>query len=164
MSRTIDQTIVQEGRWEELSDDELRYLHDRDQVPHEVLQERGIAIYPGRDFDLAKALQDIPNLGVVNTSGRDEPEPLTDDELKPRKVNLTKPQLRGEDDDEEDEEDFEDTDEDVVEVPEDNDYESWNQDQRRAELADRGLSVEGRKSELITRLREDDERRLTEQA
>lgn len=42
-------------------------------------------------------------------------------------------------------------------VDEDEDYEEgWNNDQRRAELSKRGLSVSGNKDELIARLRRSD--------
>lgn len=147
MSRTIDQTAVNEGRWEELSDDDIRYLHDRDMVPLEVVNDRGISVYPGQEYDLAKALQGIPNLGVVNTQGlTGPPPPLSKAELQPRPENLTKPQLRGED-----EEEDEESEEDVE------DYANWTNDQLRAELAERGLSVQGKQADLRARLLEDDE-------
>lgn len=38
------------------------------------------------------------------------------------------------------------------------DYESWTNDDLRAELAKRQLSVDGRKADLVARLREDDEK------
>lgn len=45
----------------------------------------------------------------------------------------------------------------IVNEDEEEDYEEgWNNDQRRAALSERGLSVEGNKSELIGRLRRSD--------
>lgn len=45
----------------------------------------------------------------------------------------------------------------IVEDDEEEDYdEGWNNDQRRAALSERGLSVDGNKSELIARLRRSD--------
>lgn len=38
------------------------------------------------------------------------------------------------------------------------DYESWNNNDLRADLSERGLSVDGKKADLIKRLREDDEK------
>lgn len=45
----------------------------------------------------------------------------------------------------------------IIEDDEEEDYEDgWNNDQRRAALSERGLSVDGNKSELIARLRRSD--------
>ena len=45
----------------------------------------------------------------------------------------------------------------IIEDDEEEDYEEgWNNDQRRAALSERGLSVDGNKSELIARLRRSD--------
>ncbi|MGH9907773.1 MAG: SAP domain-containing protein [Pyrinomonadaceae bacterium] len=147
MSRTID---LSDG-YDALDEDELLYLWQRGEVSDEVLRERDIKVPLAEDNPVA-ALQDLPNFGVVNTQGKPVPTPLTEKELQPRKGNLTKPQLRGEDEDEETEEEF-------VEVPENTDYANWTNDQLRAELADRDLSVEGRKSDLVARLEESDQAR-----
>lgn len=48
--------------------------------------------------------------------------------------------------------------EDDPDEDEDPDYESWNNDDLRAELAGRNLPVDGKKADLIARLREDDEK------
>jgi len=149
MSRTIDPATPVE----ELTDDEVGYLYDRDdpRITTEVMKSRGLDPY-GED-NPARYLEGMTNFGDANTKGLspDQTVPADDYEegLKPKKENLTKPQLVGEDDEEED-------DEDVIEVPDNKDYDSWNNDQRRAELADRGLSVEGTKAEMNARLRESD--------
>lgn len=47
---------------------------------------------------------------------------------------------------------------------EEEDYEDgWNNDQRRAELSKRGLSVDGKKDDLIARLRRSDNDELTDE-
>lgn len=46
--------------------------------------------------------------------------------------------------------------EDDIEDVEGDDYETWRNDDLRAELASRELSVEGTKKDLVARLREDD--------
>lgn len=46
--------------------------------------------------------------------------------------------------------------EDDIEDVEGDDYETWKNDDLRAELATRELSVEGTKVQLVARLREDD--------
>jgi len=48
-------------------------------------------------------------------------------------------------------------DEDIEDVEGDN-YEEWRNDDLRAELAGRNLSVEGTKKDLVARLREDDDK------
>jgi len=53
-----------------------------------------------------------------------------------------------EDEDEEGEEDYE---------------EGWNNDERRAALSERGLSIDGKKDDLIARLRRSDLNQLTEE-
>lgn len=51
----------------------------------------------------------------------------------------------------------------IVEEDEEEDYEEgWNNDQRRAALSERGLSVDGKKDELIARLRRSDLNQLEE--
>lgn len=49
----------------------------------------------------------------------------------------------------------EDEGEEEVEVP---DYESWTNDDLRTELSSRGLSVDGKKADLVARLIEDDDK------
>lgn len=49
-------------------------------------------------------------------------------------------------------------DEDIPDDPDDN-YEEWTNDELRAELAQRKLSVDGKKADLVNRLREDDDKR-----
>lgn len=46
--------------------------------------------------------------------------------------------------------------EDDIEDIEGDDYETWTNDELRAELSSRSLSVEGKKADLVARLREDD--------
>jgi hypothetical protein len=48
-------------------------------------------------------------------------------------------------------------DEDIEDV-EGDDYETWTNDELRGELAKRELSVEGKKADLVARLREDDDK------
>lgn len=159
MSRTIDPTTPVE----DLTDDELKYMFARDLVDASVLEDRGLNPYGSQDQDRARvlALQDVAHTGDANTKGIEPDDLVPPDDyekaLKPKKENLTRPQLVGQDDDEDEDEDDEEDDEDgLVDVPENRDYDNWNNDQRRAELADRGLSVEGKKEQLIARLRESD--------
>lgn len=88
----------------------------------------------------AQIVADTPHTGTANTHDPDG--------------RLTTPP------DAEDAEDAEDDEEGVEEDSEDagdEDYEDgWNNDTRRAELARRGLSVEGNKEQLISRLKESD--------
>ena len=48
--------------------------------------------------------------------------------------------------------------EDDIEDVEGDNYEEWRNDDLRAELASRNLSVEGTKKDLVARLREDDDK------
>lgn len=48
--------------------------------------------------------------------------------------------------------------EEEIEDVDGDDYESWTNDQLRAELAGRQLSVDGKKIDLVNRLREDDDK------
>jgi hypothetical protein len=48
--------------------------------------------------------------------------------------------------------------EDDIEDVEGDDYETWTNDDLRAELAKRTLSVDGKKADLVARLREDDDK------
>lgn len=50
----------------------------------------------------------------------------------------------------------------IVEDEEEDYEEGWNNNQRRAELSKRGLSIDGNKDELIARLRRSDTNTLTE--
>lgn len=52
----------------------------------------------------------------------------------------------------------EEDDDEVIEDDPDDDYETWTNDELRAELAKRQLSVDGKKVDLVGRLREDDEK------
>ena len=153
MSRTIDPAV----EVEDLTDEEVEYLWAREdkRVTVEEMRRRGLEPYGVQHPDrvnretAAQYLASMPDFGTANTAGRTEvPDPLTEDQLKPRKVNLTKPQLRGVDD----EDDVEDEDED-----EEMDYSTMTNDELRAELSSRGLSVAGTKADMITRLEENDE-------
>lgn len=154
MSRTIDPTVdVQD-----LSDEEVQYLWDRDdnRVTVEEMRRRGLEPYGSQHPDrvtretAAQYLASMPDFGHANTAGKTEvDEPLSDDQLKPRPENLTKPQLRGEDDPDDDDDD----DEDEEEV----DYNSYTNEELRTELASRELSVAGNKAEMVARLEADDE-------
>lgn len=153
MSRTIDPATPVE----DLTDDEVGYLYDRDdpRVSTAEMQRRGMDPYGPENP--ARYLVDQPNFGDANTKGVSaadlDPGEDYEEGLKPKQENLTKPQLRGEDEEDEEE----------IEVPDNTDYASdeWNNDKRRAELADRGLSVEGNKADLIARLEEDDRRKAS---
>lgn len=174
MSRVIDQERIDSG---DLTKDELLYLAQRDQLPDELkkdaeLQERLQSVLGNKP----PRLSDVPNTGTVNTlqvtkadlerlgievmdDGLNPPEQFEDARLGERPPGSSVPtegtatraplgeDLDDEDDEEEDEEDEEG----------EEDYDAgWNNDQRRAELAERGLSVDGDKAALIKRLIEDD--------
>jgi hypothetical protein len=75
--------------------------------------------------------------------GQEEPPPLPTSRVTPL-AEQSIPTIEAQGgivDDDDDEEDYE---------------EGWNNDQRRAALSERGLSVDGNKSELIARLRRSD--------
>lgn len=46
---------------------------------------------------------------------------------------------------------------DIEDVDEDPDYESWTNDELRAELSNRQLSLDGKKVDMVARLRADDD-------
>lgn len=121
----------------ELSRDDALYLHQRGRITDDQLQE---AIgEPGPSLSEPRPVEDIPHTGDANTAG------LSKEDLEERAARMAAEQ--GMDDDEdEDEDDGLDPD----------DYDSATNDQLRAELARRGLSVEGNKAALIERLQEDD--------
>lgn len=50
----------------------------------------------------------------------------------------------------------------IVDEEEEDYEEGWNNDQRRAELARRGLSIDGKKEDLVARLRRSDTNTLEE--
>lgn len=73
-----------------------------------------------------------------------------DSRIRDRWMELKSDEVRGVDDS--DDEDFEDDEEEVPELP----YEEWRNDDLRAELVTRKLSVDGTKAEMAARLHEDD--------
>jgi hypothetical protein len=56
-----------------------------------------------------------------------------------------------------DDDTVEDEDDDTIEDEDGDNYEEWKNDDLRAELVTRGLSVEGTKKELVARLRKNDD-------
>lgn len=151
----------------DLETDELIYLLQRSRHTAAVeaeLQKRDELEKVRVNHDPVAQLQNTPNFGDANTKnapvetaartreqGEEDESYLEAFETDPR--NLTKPQLVGADDDEDD--DFE--------IPDDNDYDSWKNDALRAELQRRAeeggyqADLDGKKSELAQRLRDQDE-------
>lgn len=130
MSRTIDLSNGVEG----LDEDELLYLAQRDnQEALAELQRREIST----DQSGGRPLEEVANTGDANTRGE------SIEELEARLARMKAEQAA--DEDESDEEDDEEM-----------DYESMSNDDLRAELARRDLSVSGKKEDLIARLEADD--------
>lgn len=117
-----------------LSDEELQYLAQRDnQEAVALLEERGASV----DLSQPRSLDQIANTGDANTGGE------TIEQLEARLARMRAEQGVSEDDeDDEDEEEM--------------DYEFMSNDDLRAELARRDLSVSGKKEDLIARLEADD--------
>lgn len=129
MSKDIDTSNGVEG----LSDDDLLYLAQRDnQDAIRELENRNASLDQSAD----RPLEQVPNTGDANTRGE------TIEELEARLARMRAEQEAAEADDAEDDEDL--------------DYNSMSNDELRAELARRDLSVQGNKAELIQRLEEDD--------
>lgn len=137
MSKRIDTS-----KPEKLTEDELRYLLQREPLPRSV--KRFLDANPDRrpDMNLSrpKPIEDQVHTGTANSYG------LTKEQLDEAVAAFKAQQDR----DYEGEGDEEGDDEDEV------DYDSMTNDELRAELARRELSVEGKKVDLIARLEEDD--------
>jgi hypothetical protein len=163
MSRTIDPEAIASG---ELSDDEMLYLAQRDQLPAEVKadfeQQEEIR---RRLANISPMLADVPNTGTVNTlgvtieqleamglevleDGANPPKNFQSARLGQRPGDLRGAQRKadldeaGEDDDDGEEAEA--------------DYGSLTNEQLRVELAARDLSTDGNKAEMVARLEEDD--------
>lgn len=103
-----------------------------------------------------KHLSEMVNTGTANTVGRTQADEDRDAEAaqksrdkQERELKKTKRQAAGPTEDDDDDS------EPVIEVGHYND-DGVNNDDRRAELSRRGLSIEGNKRELIERLEADD--------
>lgn len=134
MSKNID---LSKGV-EKLSDADLFYLAQRDNAEALAeLQRRGKSL----DLSQGRTLEEYAHTGDANTRGE------TIEELEARLKRMKEEQ--GANSSGFESEDEEDDDEDV-------DYSSWSNDELRAELARRNLSVDGKKADLVARLEEDD--------
>lgn len=163
MSREID---LSKGVGK-LTPAEIGYAYQRGMINDDQLREAGYEPMDVVHGDLPVHMQ--PETGDANTSAKTQEdldaEQVSEEDLQPKEESLTEPQTKGfrepvtlVDDDED-----EDEDEDFVEIPDNKDYDNWTNEQRRAELADRGLSVQGKKDVLNARLREYDEARAAEE-
>ena len=138
MSREVDKSDLGS-----LEDEDLFYLHQRNQITtKEWAEARGeteqqLAESLQQLYQNGIPLEDRPNTGTANTGGATAQE---------YEQNLRARNGVGDDDEDGEEEDDE-------AVP----YEEQSNDDLRAELSRRGLSVSGKKEELIQRLEEDDE-------
>lgn len=161
MSREIDLSKGVGG----LSPAEIGYAYQRGMITDEQLREAGYEPMDVVHGDLP--VHEQPETGDANTRAKTQEdldnEQVPEEDFEPREKNLTEPQTKGfrrpvtlEDEGSDDEDDEDDG---TVEIPDDRNYDEWTNDQRRAELADRGLSVNGKKDVLIARLRESDEAR-----
>lgn len=129
MSKTIDLSKGVEG----LSEDDLLYLAQRDnQDAIRELEAREASI----DQSKGRPLEEVANTGDANTRGE------TIEELEARLAAMKAEQGAGDADEDDEDEEL--------------DYESMSNDDLRAELARRELSVSGKKEDLIARLEEDD--------
>lgn len=181
MSRVIDQERIDSG---DLTKDEVLYLAQRDQLPEEFKKNAEVQLRLQNALGgKPPRLADVANTGTVNTLVVTKAEleamgiEVQDDGLNPpeqfedARVGERPPEMKGqvpaggtatraplgEDLDDDDDEDDDDSDDDDDTEDGDEDYDGgWNNDQRRAELARRGLSVDGDKAALIARLVEDD--------
>jgi len=141
LSRTIDPEKIASG---DLSEDERRYLQDRGKLPKGV---DGVE----DNLDQPATVAEMAHTGTANTAG------LTIEELEEllEKMKSEQQELPRIEDDGGIEELEDDEEEDLT-------YEEMNNDMRRAELSNRGLSVTGNKEELIARLRRSDADQLIE--
>jgi hypothetical protein len=141
MSRDID--MSDPDAW---LDEDIMHLAQRDQLPDDPeLQERAQELLSG--LSSPTPLDDLPNTGTINSLG------LTKEQFE-RAVELLRMEEAGE----------LEVDGEPPEDTEDEDYdEGWNNDQRRAELLERGLIAKGDKEDLMARLlRSDSETLLAE--
>lgn len=142
MSREIDTSDL-----ESLEAEDLKYLHDRNQIStSEFAEALGVSEgeLKGRLQEVAEgatlSLEERANTGTANTAG------LKEEEYEQRlKVNngLTDEGEEPEGDEDEEEEETS--------------YEDMTNDQLRAELAGRELSTSGNKEAMVQRLQADDE-------
>lgn len=173
MSRTIEQERIDSG---DLTDDEMLYLAQRDQLPEDVRQDAEAQLQLRSRLQAgAPLLEDVPNTGTVNTLAvtKDQLaklgiEVLEDDANPPEqfegaRLGQTAPgapvptQGTAQPPVNPDPEDLEDDDEDV-------EYTDMKNDELRAEIARRNaerdadaqLSLDGNKQQLISTLEADD--------
>lgn len=156
MSRTIDRNDP--SSW---SEEDVRYLAERGQLPMDELSDEERAEVAEMLSPEQRKLHETANTGDVNfdrlTTEQLEQElirrkgSLGDLDENPNPPGRKNPALEEEDDED---------DEDGDDEPEDYD-EGWTNDDRRAELSRRGLSVAGNKDELIARLLRSDNDELT---
>lgn len=119
----------------DLTYDEAKYLSDRGRLPEEFALE---AFAP----EAPETMEDV----VIQKYEVDTKYTPLEDQEVPTISN--RGGIVGDDEDEEGEEDY---------------LEGWNNDSRRAELSRRGLSVNGNKEEMISRLRRSDTEQLTDE-
>jgi len=137
MSKTIDVDVNDLDELKSLSDDDLRYLLERQLIPEEFRQEFAYLLEHLATETIP--MKDRGNTGTVRSMSTDELEK----ELERRRAEDEENPNRAEDDNPS----FDDEEE----------YSKMDQKQLKAELRKRGLSTEGkRKSEWIARLERDD--------
>lgn len=141
MSKTID---LSEG-YSSLTDDEVMYLANRDDSKAQrECQKRDLA-----PFGSPKDWENHPYFGDANTKGVTEADIQRQVAASPHHPEVS------EDDDDEDEDDDEVSSEEDDDPVDYNDKE-WTVTDLRGELKTRGLDVTGNRSDLVTRLEEDD--------
>lgn len=134
MSREIPQERIESG---ELDEDEILYLQDRGMLP-EYVEPLDPQYYAGGGYPSPDEVP--PDLGPLDAD--EDPQgasPTETDQPDGVEYRLTS------------DEEYEDYDE------------GWTNATRRAELTSRGLSVEGKKEDLIARLLRSDADELTEE-
>lgn len=166
----VDQAKLLEklDKGHDLNEDEVRYLQDRDQLPDEyervpvtfnglgghVISNDPVAVLQNIDESRHAAIESEVERRVQEELAKRVGQELQHEEIVARTPHTgdantahrsLAPPAEVDDEDEDDEEGEEDY------------GDGWNNDSRRAELAKRGLSVDGNKDELIARLIEDDE-------
>lgn len=152
---------------EQLSDQELLYLITRESTPNGLTaaQIRDLQVEQGvSDEDLQRAvagetttIHDLPHTGDANTVGRTQRDldKLGEggDEQRRKDARAAAEASRAQQPRAADDE----TSDEYIVAPGHYEDEGVTNDDRRAELARRGLATEGKKTELIERLEADDE-------
>lgn len=142
MAKVIDPDKLAAG---DITDDEYRYLQDRAQLPAHLPFRPDLVHNPKSSDDLGV------NTGTVNTIGTtqedlDALDTIDDDDVPTIK---SRGGIQGDEDEDAD--------------GEDSYVDGWTNKTRRAELSSRGLSVDGDKDTLVSRLRRSDSDQLTEE-